>query len=206
MGKTTNGTDLRQLVLLKQFLQALPGDMVVWVQEEKPKSIKETSEMADNYELAHKVEGGRAGHSLDPPKLTPPASSRPGSSGQANSKPAVGVQRSKTNVKGDIQCWECKKYGHMAVACLERKSPNKRANSKPAMVATQGLGKQLILRDGKLDGRDVQVLLDTGSKISFARTSLVDPSKCTLQTVKVKGVHGDITAYPSATVDLKIDG
>ena len=180
--------------------------MAVRVREEKPKSMTEASEMADNYELACKAEGGGAGHSPDPPKLTPPAPSRSGSLGQANSKPAVGVQRSKTNVKGDIQCWECKKYGHMAVACPERKSSTKRANSKPVMVATQGLGKQLVLRDGKLDGRDVQVLLDTGSETSIARASLVDPSKCTQQTVKVKCVHGDIIAYPSATVDLKIDG
>ena len=94
----------------------------------------------------------------------------------------------------------------MAVACLERKSSTKRANSKPVMVVTQGLGKRLVLRDGKLDGKHVQVLLDTGSKTSIARASLVDPSKCTQQTVKVKCVHGDIIAYPPATVDLKIDG
>ena len=204
--KAVDGTDLRQLVLLDLFLQALPRDMAVRVREEKPKSMKEASEMADNYELARKAEGGGAGHSPDPPKPTPPAPSKSGSLGQANSKPAVGAQRSKTNVKGDIQCWECKKYGHIAVACPERKSSTKRANSKPVMVATQGLLKQLVLRDGKLDGRDVQVLLDTGSKTSIARASLVDPSKCTQQTVKVKCVHGDIIAYPSATVDLKIDG
>ena len=77
---------------------------------------------------------------------------------------------------------ECKRYSHMAVACPERKSPTKRANSKPVMVATQGLGKQLVLRDGKLDGQDVQVLLDTGSETSIAKASLVDPSKCTQQT------------------------
>ena len=61
------------------------------------------------------------------------------------------------------------------------------------MVATQGLGKQLVLQDEKLDCQDVQVPL----------TPEVRP---TLQTVKIKCVHGDVITYPSATVDLKIDG
>ena len=50
---------MRHLVLLEQFLQALPSDMAVWIQEEKPKSMKEASKMADNYELTHKAEAGQ---------------------------------------------------------------------------------------------------------------------------------------------------
>ena len=46
------GTELRELVLLEQFLQALLKDMAVRVREGKPKTIKEASKMADNYELA----------------------------------------------------------------------------------------------------------------------------------------------------------
>ena len=57
-----------------------------------------------------------------------------------------------------------------------------------------------------LDGRDVQVLLDTGSETSIVRASLVDPNKCTQQMVKVQCVHGDVIAYPSAIVDVEIAG
>ena len=64
----------------------------------------------------------------------------------------------------------------------------------------------MVLREGQLDGKDVQVLLHTGSETSIARASLVDPAKCSQQTVKVKCVHGDVIAYPSAIVDLKLDG
>ena len=91
----------------------------------------------------------------------------------------------------------------------ETRKPNEsyiKATSKPVMVAMQGLSKQLKLQDGKLNGKDVQVLLDTGSETSIARASLVDPTKCTQQTVKVQYVQGDVIAYPSALVDLKIDG
>ena len=93
----------------------------------------------------------------------------------------------------------------MAIACPDRKSPTRRANSKPVMVAMQSPSKPLVLRDGKLDGREVQVLLDTGSETSIARASLVDPTKCT-QVIKVQCVHGDVIAYPSAQVDIEIDG
>ena len=125
---------------MEQLLQAIPRDMAVRIREEKPKSLNEASELADNYELAWEAEGGGAGQPLDPLKSPAMPPSRPGSSGQAYGKSPVGVQRSRTNVKGEIQCWECKRYGHMAVACRERKSPTKRANSKPVMVATQGPG------------------------------------------------------------------
>jgi len=77
-----------------------------------------------------------------------PAISKSGTPAQqAISKAGPGVQRSKTNSKGDILCWECRKYGHIAVACPERKGANasKRANSKPVLVATQHPGNQLVL-------------------------------------------------------------
>ena len=41
-------------------MQALPKDMAVRVREGKPKTIKEASEMADNYELARTAAGGGA--------------------------------------------------------------------------------------------------------------------------------------------------
>lgn len=67
----------------------------------------------------------------------------------------------------------------MVVVCLEERSLTRKASSKPAMVAMQGLRKQLVLQDGKPNGRDVQVLLDTGSEMSVARASLVDTAKFT---------------------------
>ena len=80
--------DLRELVVLKQFLQTLPRYMAVQVREEKSKSLKEASELADNYELAQKAEGSGAGQPLDP--LKSPATP-PGYSGQAHGKSPVVV-------------------------------------------------------------------------------------------------------------------
>ncbi len=88
---------------------------MVW--EEKPKSVKEAFEMVNIklYELACKAEGVELNsRSLQKPMIPTPSRSS-GSSDHPNSKPAVGVQRSKTNYKWDIQSWKCKKiqpYGN----------------------------------------------------------------------------------------------
>ena len=89
--------------------------MAVRVREEKSKTMKEASEIADSYELARRAEGGGAGlqQAIDLPPRQVSVTSRP-SSQRPTSKAGFqgGVQRSKTNSKGDILCWECKQYGH----------------------------------------------------------------------------------------------
>ena len=49
--------------------------MAIRVREEKPKSVKEAAEMADNYELTRKAEGGGV-QQLKPPKPVVPAPSK----------------------------------------------------------------------------------------------------------------------------------
>ena len=92
--KAAEGTDLRQLVLLEQFLQALPRDIAIRVREEKPKTISEASEMADNYELAHKAErGGAVQQQATESAKSVPATSKSGPPGQqAISKAGPGAQ------------------------------------------------------------------------------------------------------------------
>ena len=90
--KAVEGTDLTQLVLLEQFLQALPR-----VREEKPKTISEASEMADNYELARKAErGGAVQQQATESAKSVPATSK---SGPPCQQP---VSKPKTNQMGSI--------------------------------------------------------------------------------------------------------
>ena len=126
-------------MLLEQFFRALPRDMAIRVREEKPKSVREASELADNYELARKA-GPGGGVARTPLEEINPAvpSDKSGPPSSAASR-GVDVQRSKTNFRGEIQCWECKKYDHMAIACPDRQSAGGKAASKPVMVATQDL-------------------------------------------------------------------
>ena len=78
--KAADGVDLWQLVLPEQFLQALPHEMVIRVQEEKPESVKEAAEMVDSYKLAWKAEGGRMQQPEPPKPVVPALSKSPGTS------------------------------------------------------------------------------------------------------------------------------
>ena len=172
-------------------MQALPKDMAVRVREGKPKTIKEASEMVDNYELARMASRGgavqRQQQGLD-------QTSNAGSGAYVGKmKPqgpppraGPGIQRSKTNSKGDILCWECGRYGHITISCPNRKTQGSERADSPVLMATP-----LALRKGQLDGKDVQILLDTGSEVSIARASLVDPDKWSQETVRVQCIHGD---------------
>ena len=73
-------------------------------------------------------------------------------------------------------------------------------------MTTRYLGHPLALRKGQLDGKDVQILLDTGSEVSIARASRVDPDKWSQETVRVQCIHGHEISYPSAIVNLNLDG
>ena len=100
--------------------------------------------------------------------------------GQSNSKStaAVGVHRSKTNSKGISSAVSAISTATWQLPAWKVR-PEPKVTSKPVMVAMEGLSKQLKLLDKKLNGKDVQVLLDTGSETSIAKASLVNPNKCT---------------------------
>ena len=67
------------------------------------------------------------------------------------------------------------------------------------------MSQQLTLHNGLLDGQAVQVLLDTGSETSIARTSLqVNLTKHSKEMVIATAC--DIISYPSAMADLRMSG
>ena len=106
------GLTLEGLTVLDQFLHCLPDDLVIWLRERKPKSVRQAAELADEYTMARgqtaprrpQVDGNR-GEKGKP--MVPPAASY----GQHNRKggnPVTGWSR--TNVRGDQQCYNCRQY------------------------------------------------------------------------------------------------
>ena len=62
----SSGSILKENILLEQFLQSLPTDLAVKLQERKPAMAKEAAGWADDYDQAHGGEG-------QVKQLTPPA-------------------------------------------------------------------------------------------------------------------------------------
>ena len=63
-----------------------------------------------------------------------------------------------------------------------------------------------MLREGYLEGKPMQILVDSGSKITVVKDSLIDPKRWNQKLVRVQCEHGNDTFYPSAQVRLEIDG
>ncbi len=74
------------------------------------------------------------------------------------------------------------------------------------MIATKHEDRNLPLRSGYLEGKLVEILLDTGSQVSIIKPGLVDSSKLTGETSRVCCVHGDEKTYPLALVTVELEG
>ena len=48
------GSELKEIVLLEQFLLSLPTELSVTLRERKPSTVKEAAGWADHYDLAHR--------------------------------------------------------------------------------------------------------------------------------------------------------
>ena len=190
----SSGSELKENILLEQFLQSLPTDLAIKLRERKPATAKEAAGWADDYDQAHKGEGQTGipvKQSAPPPSrdeasLTPrpfPKRGTPKKGAAGTGGPAGSSFRSKTNSKGELQCFECRKWGHIAAFCPEKQASGAKADVKPVMLSQgcpaiassdQAAGN---LMSGTLDGQPVQVLVDTGSHISVAKADLVDQGK-----------------------------
>lgn len=68
--KTRTKEEVSEAMILEQLLDIMPPELKVWMRERKPRSLKEASEMADNYVAARKSKKdkrfcatcGKAGH------------------------------------------------------------------------------------------------------------------------------------------------
>lgn len=54
MKECTNLAELRETIVMEQFLNAVPTEVQVWVKERKPKTAKEAGELADQYDQAQR--------------------------------------------------------------------------------------------------------------------------------------------------------
>ena len=104
------------MVLLEQFLEVLPPEMRVRVMERKPSTADAAAEIADDLDAVRRYDSESKS-----------AATRERSARQTTSvSPTPQVRsfcvppRSKTNTRGEVQCWACEGWGHIAAIC-----PNK---------------------------------------------------------------------------------
>ena len=113
-----SGLDLKEMILLEQFLEALPPGMRTQMMERKPSTAIAAAEIADDLDAARRYDGESkpAAARERPVRQTRSASPTP----QVRSFRVP--PRPKTNTRGEVQCWVCEGWGHIAANC-----PNKSA-------------------------------------------------------------------------------
>ena len=109
-----SGLSLKEMVLLEQFLETLPLEMRVRVMERKPSSAGAAAEIADDLDVARRYEGD--GRPVAAATLRS-RQTRSASPTLSTVRPFRVPPRPKTNTRGEIQCWACEGWGHIATNC-----------------------------------------------------------------------------------------
>ncbi|XP_011404865.1 PREDICTED: uncharacterized protein LOC105313269 [Amphimedon queenslandica] len=181
--------DVMELVEIEQFLNLLPTEKRLWVAERKPKSCIQAGELADEYEQAIR-------------KDTP--------------------FQQKSTKKHGVKCQYCAKIGHLEKECRKKLADAKEKICfhcrKPGQLTSHclektGAGSAMmgresskgLRRSGSINGKAIQILLDTGCSRTMVPSSLV-PQQWMLEgeAVTIHCAHGDTILYPLAQAHLSI--
>ena len=200
---------LEELVTIEQFLVGVPEDLRIWLREKKPNSLRQAATLADDYALAI-----RSSQKSNPSKpMLPPVSHVRSQEtlpmGQGRDRPPsssnkTDTGRSQTNWRGDKKCFQCGKFGHLMYNCPDRQVKPALSDVRCDEVAWNK-GSQKYLRRGMLNGKPVQMLIDTGYTKTMVSADWLDHDCMDYdQTEKILCVHGDMVCYPTARVKLQL--
>ena len=207
---------LKELIMLEQFLTGVPEDLRIWLRERKPASLRQAATLADDYALARKSCQRNPGRPIPFPMSSSSASNTRPPEDSANGDRRDRLltrsnsnhnRRSQTNNLGDKKCFQCGKFGHLMYSCPERQGQD----TKPALSGkgcdeiAWNKGSQKFLRRGSLNGKPVQMLIDTGCTKTMVSTDYLS-ADCLDHSNKerILCVHGDEVCYPTAEVRLKL--
>ena len=211
--------EVTELMVMEQLVANMPLELQVWVRERKPKTVKETGEIADDYVLARKGtvqekrchKCGQKGHLAG---SCPTAGNSAGGvdrrrdgSGSTTAQKGSGFPR----MKAEPRCYQCGQLGHIAPKCPNRGRRQSgyygrkltSRESLPAKVQWGKIGEPTC--EGEVEGTLVQMVVDTGCSCTLVREDLVSFDKVdTTKMMRVQCAHGDEVEYPTAEVRIRI--
>ncbi|CAH1242223.1 GIN1 [Branchiostoma lanceolatum] len=174
---TKSYEDLRDMFVREQFMETCSRDLAVHLKERAPKDLKEMAQMAENFLSAHKRE----------------LSTRADSAARENPQYLPTSRR----------CFTCDSPDHLVKDCPRNRS-GARTSPKSFYVDRRTPSSAFEVK-GRVEGRQVPLLLDTGSTQTLIHADLVDPGKVKpSRQGKITCVHGDEKGYPDAEVEIGI--
>ena len=202
---------IREMVIMEQVLKGVPDDLAVWLRERKPTSLDELATLVEDYTLARKREATQPPQKSHGPSTTP----TPGRSLKdiPRGTPQGVAGRARVNAAGEKQCFHCRQWGHLMYNCPKRVETHRKGSSRPALFSNTcqqvawNVDSEKYIRRGELDGRSVQMLIDSGCSLTMVRANQIAPSKIDAEeTVPVLCVHGDTESYPTTEVEFSLGG
>ena len=219
--------EIRDLMVLEQFIRSLTPEIRMWVRERKPKKVADAAQLADQFAQARKLEKASFDFGTRQKELSGRRDSRPGKEGKkepttcfncgetghyrrncpkestqtaTDKKPAADKLPTddKPRETKTKACYNCGKRGHLAWQC------NSSMLCQDHVTHDQG-----VCRTGKVEGKLVaDIILDTGCTKSLVRSDLVPTEAVTgsSQAITIRCTHGDTVLYPLATISVEVDG
>ena len=200
---------VEEMILLEQFIAGVPEGLAIWIKEKEPKSLTEAAELADTYALARE-DGVKGTQKVTTPLGTAPRGDRQEPRWVESSSPTEQRGRDQTNQQGEKRCFQCNRFGHMMYNCPYKKESSTVARPKALYGGTcrevaWNEQSYKYIRRGRLDGRSVQMLVDTGADRTMVAADCVNSAKVEgNDCVSVVCVHGDTVSYPTAVVQLQM--
>ena len=191
---------VKDTVVLEQFLNCLSPTIRIWIKERKTKSVLEAGQLADDYTEARrqvKEEKSGSGDTIQKGKPSTPI--------PEEAQPVKGGNKDRRNQgqrwgseDSNVTCYNCNKRGHVSSRCP----------SKALYCGLRNAHNSTLERSGLVEGKYVKdILLDTGCSKTLVHHKLVPERKVLSgEVATIHCVHGDTVLYPVADLKLEVDG
>ncbi|KAL1275958.1 hypothetical protein QQF64_035581 [Cirrhinus molitorella] len=209
--------DLQELILLEDFKNCLPENIVVYLNEQKVSKLSDAAILADEFVLTHKTVFSPVRVSKVLPAFDIGKTYANGSSRSVSEMKNASKRPDKKRV-----CFYCLDPGHIISNC---KAWQQKAAGKPKGVAFSSVSEPLssqsnssvfnsflqtctvALTDDGSDPRPIVMLRDTGSAQSIILESTLPFSSksYTGNNVLIRGIEMGCTSVPLHTIHLKSD-
>ncbi|XP_066263283.1 uncharacterized protein [Branchiostoma lanceolatum] len=174
---TKHYEDLRDMFVREQFMETCSPDLAVHLRERAPKDLKEMAQMAENFLMAHKRELSARGEST--------------------------VRENPRYLPTGRRCFVCDSPEHLVKDCPRNRS--EASTSPKSFYVGRKTPSSAFEVKGRVEGRQVPLLLDTGSTQTLIHADLVDPEKVKpSRRGKITCIHGDEKGYPDAEVEIDV--
>ena len=193
---------LRQLILAEEFLNCVPEEVRVHLNERKTDVTYEMAALADEYILTHRKT-----------KEKPYTGSKV--KFKAELRPKEENRRTFQSSSRTVVCFKCGKAGHIAIRCQLGKGPerNQTQPRKPQGAVTTPRGNQSYrpwTKKGMIKGPhggpvEVSILRDTGASQSLLLRNKLPKRviEATRETVMIEGIGGKRVKIPLCKITLK---